>query len=62
LRCRKNRRFGRVVGAAGQGEVSVFALSTVDTDYLLVSDKQLHAAIAALKGAGHRVEESGAAS
>jgi hypothetical protein len=59
LRCRKNRRFGRVVGAAGQGEVSVFAL---DTDYLLVSDKQLHAAIAALKGAGHRVEESGAAS
>jgi hypothetical protein len=42
--------------------VSVFALSTVDTDYLLVSDKQLHAAIAALKGAGHRVEESGAAS
>jgi hypothetical protein len=42
--------------------VSLFAISTVDTDYLLVSEKQLHAAIAALKGAGHLVEESAAAS
>src|ERR1700738_1746053 len=42
--------------------VSLFAISTVDTDYLLVSEKQLHAAIAALKGAGHGVEESAAAS
>jgi hypothetical protein len=43
-------------------KVSLFAISTFDTDYLLVSDGQLHAAIAALKGAGYRVEESGAAS
>jgi hypothetical protein len=45
-----------------KARVSVFAISTVDTDYLLVSEKQLHAAIAALKGAGHGVEESAAAS
>ena len=43
-------------------KVSLLAISTFDTDYLLVSEKQLHAAIAALKGAGHGVEESGAAS
>jgi uncharacterized protein len=44
-----------------EAKVSLFAISTFDTDYLLVSEKQLHAAIAALKGAGHRVEKSGAA-
>ncbi len=45
-----------------EAKVSLFAISTFDTDYLLVSEKQLHAAIAALKGAGHRVEESSALS
>jgi uncharacterized protein len=45
-----------------EAKVSLFAISTVDTDYLLVSEKQLHAAIAALKGAAHRIEESGAGS
>jgi uncharacterized protein len=48
--------------ALAEAKVSLFAISTFDTDYLLVSDGQLHAAIAALKGAGHRVEESGAVS
>jgi uncharacterized protein len=43
-----------------QAKVSLFAISTFDTDYLLVSEKHLHVAIAALKGAGHRIEESGA--
>ena len=42
-------------------KVSLFAISTFDTDYLLVSEKQLLAAIAALRGAGHRIRESGAA-
>jgi len=45
-----------------EAKVSVFAVSTFDTDYLLVREKQVSAAIAALKSAGHRVEESGAAS
>jgi hypothetical protein len=42
-------------------KVSLFAISTFDTDYLLVNEKQLLAAIAALRGAGHRIRESGAA-
>jgi hypothetical protein len=45
-----------------EAKVSLFAISTFDTDYLLVSEKQLLVAVAALKGAGHRVEPSGAAS
>ena len=45
-----------------EAKVSLFAISTFDTDYLLVAEKQLSAAIAALKGAGHCIEESGAAS
>ncbi len=44
-----------------EAKVSLFAISTFDTDYLLVSEKQLHGAIAALERSGHRVEESGAA-
>ena len=43
-------------------KVSLFAISTFDTDYLLVSEQQLPAAVAALKGAGHRVQGIGAAS
>jgi hypothetical protein len=43
-------------------KVSLFAVSTFDTDYLLVSEKQLHAAIAALRSAGHRVNQSSAIS
>lgn len=43
-------------------KVSLFCISTFDTDYLLVSDKQLRAAIAALQAAGHRVDASAAAS
>jgi hypothetical protein len=38
-----------------QAKVSLFAISTFDTDYLLVSDKKLDAAIAALRAAGHGV-------
>lgn len=41
--------------------VSLFVISTFDTDYLPVSEKQLHAAIALLSDAGHRIEESSAA-
>lgn len=36
-------------------KVSLFAISTFDTDYLLVGEKKLDAAIAALRSAGHSV-------
>lgn len=45
-----------------EAKVSVLAISTFDTDYLLVSEGQLHVAISALIGAGHRIAEGGAAS
>ena len=38
-----------------QAGVSIFALSTFDTDYLLVPREQLAAAIAALTAAGHEL-------
>ena len=36
--------------------VAIFAIATYDTDYVLVRTAQLDAALAALRGAGHRVE------
>jgi RimJ/RimL family protein N-acetyltransferase len=41
------------VAAAGVG---VFAVSTFDTDYLLVKEPEFPAAVAALRGAGHSIE------
>ena len=35
--------------------LSIFAISTFDTDYVLVKDRDLPAALAALEHAGHRV-------
>ena len=40
-------------------EISIFALSTYDTDYLLVKDKDVSTAIAALRGRGHDVRTGG---
>lgn len=40
------------LAAAGVG---IFALSTYDTDYVLVQAHQLEEAMSALRGAGHRV-------
>jgi uncharacterized protein len=37
--------------------ISIFVISTFDTDYLLVADKQLRAAILALENTGHTVEQ-----
>ena len=37
--------------------VSVFAIATYDTDYLLVREESVAAAVAALRGAGHVVRE-----
>ncbi len=38
-------------------EVSLFAVSTYDTDYLLVREGELGKAVAALRGAGHEIQE-----
>ena len=35
--------------------ISVFSLSTFDTDYVLVRERDLERALAALRGAGHEV-------
>jgi hypothetical protein len=43
------------LAAAG---VSIFALSTHDTDYFMVSGRQAARAVKALRGAGHTVFES----
>jgi uncharacterized protein len=39
-----------------EASVSIFAVSTYDTDYLLVQGSQLTAARSALEATGHRVE------
>lgn len=36
--------------------ISIFAISTYDTDYLLVQESSLPAAITALRAAGHTIE------
>ena len=41
-------------------KISLFSVSTFDTDYLLVSDKKLDAATAALRAAGHGVMDDNA--
>jgi hypothetical protein len=43
----------------GEAGVSVFAVSTFDTDYLLVRDDDLARATAALRAAGHPVAAPG---
>ena len=45
-----------------EANISLFAISTFDTDYLLVQEKQLAAAITALRSAGHQVEQGKALS
>ncbi|KPL88418.1 ACT domain-containing protein [Ardenticatena maritima] len=45
-----------------QAGISIFAISTYDTDYVLVQADALPRAIEALRRAGHRVNEAGARS
>lgn len=42
-----------------QAGVSIFAISTHDTDYVLVKDDALQAAVAALRESGHEVRDGG---
>lgn len=46
-------------GALAQAEIPIFALSTFDTDYLLVGERDLERATRALESAGHRVVSAG---
>jgi hypothetical protein len=45
-----------LVGPLAQAGISVFAISTFDTDYLLVKQADLELATAALRQAGHTIE------
>jgi hypothetical protein len=45
-----------LAGTLAAADISLFALSTFDTDYLLVKQETLPAAIAALEMAGHRCQ------
>lgn len=38
-----------------RARISIFAISTFGTDYVLLKSTDLDAAIAALEGAGHRI-------
>jgi hypothetical protein len=49
-----------LAAALAHARVSLFAISTFDTDYLLVSDKSLNTALAALRAAGHGVVDDNA--
>lgn len=44
-----------LAGPLAEANVSIFALSTFDTDYLLVPGQQIALALAALEAAGHAV-------
>jgi hypothetical protein len=39
-------------------KISLFVISTFDTDYLLVSPEQLQTAVATLEKAGHKVQDA----
>jgi hypothetical protein len=44
-----------ISGVLADAEVSIFAISTHDTDYILVRGAQLEAAVTALRAAGYEV-------
>lgn len=44
-----------VLSPLAEGGVSIFALSTYDTDYVLIKEDKLDAAVAVLTRAGHRL-------
>ena len=50
-----------IAGPLANAGVSIFAISTYDTDYVLVPEHALAAAIAALTAAGHEVNAAPAA-
>jgi len=47
-----------LTGPLAEAGVSIFSVSTYDTDYLLVAEHDLERGIAALERAGHTVRRS----
>jgi hypothetical protein len=45
-----------LAGPLAEAGISIFAVSTFDTDYLLVPEPQIARAVAALEAAGHQVD------
>ena len=45
-----------LIAPLAQVGISIFAISTFDTDYLLIKQSQLDRAVAALRSAGHSVD------
>jgi hypothetical protein len=73
VRAEKNRRLMRIEGKLGfeltgvlasvtaplsKAELSIFAMSTYDTDYLLIADEDLQKASEMLEAAGHTIRQS----
>ena len=50
-------RLAGISSALAEAKISIFALSTFDTDYILVKQKQVQAAKEALKSARYNVRE-----
>jgi hypothetical protein len=48
-----------VLGPLARARVSIFAISTYDTDYVMVKEKQLAKAVKALRAAGHEAHLGG---
>jgi hypothetical protein len=44
-----------IANPLAEAGISIFAISTYDTDYVLVKAHDLERAVAALEGAGHQV-------
>jgi hypothetical protein len=47
-----------LTGPLAEHGVSVFVISTYDTDWILVQDRDLSTALSVLRGLGHTVEEA----
>lgn len=45
----------RITGILAQKKISVFAVSTFNTDYVLVTEENLDAAVSALREAGYQI-------
>lgn len=51
--------FASIADPIAEAGIGIFALSTYDTDYVLVKEHDLAASIEALRRAGHRIAEPG---
>jgi hypothetical protein len=48
----------KLAAVLAKAECSIFTMSTYDTDYVLVKKSNIDVAIAALRAAGYRVQDS----